>query len=75
MDVVLAQQLARRQPCRVETLLWIDWFNTEHPHEYLDDLSPPQAEPLHDESAGLDKSQATHETESLDAWRSQSVKT
>ncbi len=31
----------------VETLQWIDWFNTQRPHEYLDDLTPAQAEQLH----------------------------
>jgi putative transposase len=31
----------------VETLQWVDWFNTERPHEYLDDLTPAQAEQLH----------------------------
>ena len=25
----------------IETLTWVDWFNTERPHEYLDDLTPP----------------------------------
>lgn len=47
-------ELIRRQgPWRdvnhveVETLQWIDWFNTERPHEYLDDLTPAQAEALH----------------------------
>ena len=31
----------------VETAQWIHWFNTERPHEYLDDLTPDQAERLH----------------------------
>lgn len=31
----------------VETLTWVDWFNTERPHEYLDDLTPARAEDLH----------------------------
>jgi putative transposase len=31
----------------VETLQWVHWFNTERPHEYLDDLTPEQAEQLH----------------------------
>jgi putative transposase len=31
----------------VETLQWVDWFNTERPHEYLDDLTPAQVEELH----------------------------
>ena len=29
------------------TLTWVDWFNTERPHEYLDDLTPARAEELH----------------------------
>jgi len=47
-------ELIRRQgPWRdadhveVETLQWVHWFNTERPHEYLDDLTPEQAEQLH----------------------------
>ena len=24
----------------VETLQWVHWFNTERPHEYIDDLTP-----------------------------------
>jgi putative transposase len=47
-------ELIRRQgPWRdadhieVETLQWVHWFNTERPHDYLDDLTPDQAERLH----------------------------
>jgi len=47
-------ELIRRQgPWRdadhveVQTLQWVHWFNTERPHEYLDDLTPDQAERLH----------------------------
>ena len=31
----------------VETAQCIHWFNTERPHEYLNDLTPEQAEQLH----------------------------
>ncbi len=31
----------------IETAQWIHWFNTERPHEYLEDLTPEQAEKLH----------------------------
>jgi putative transposase len=31
----------------VETLNWVDWFNSQRPHEYLDDLTPVAAEQLH----------------------------
>lgn len=31
----------------IETLNWIDWFNTERPHESIDDLTPIQAEEVH----------------------------
>ena len=31
----------------IEILHWVDWFNTERPHEYLDDLTPARAEELH----------------------------
>jgi putative transposase len=31
----------------IETLNWIHFFNTERPHEYLDDLTPEAAEALH----------------------------
>ena len=47
-------ELIRRQgPWRdvdhveIETLNWVDWFNTERPHESLDDLTPAAAEELH----------------------------
>jgi len=47
-------ELIRRQgPWRdvdhveVETLNWVDWFNNQRPHEYLDDLTPVAAEQLH----------------------------
>jgi putative transposase len=47
-------ELIRRQgPWRdvdhveVETLNWVDWFNNQRPHEYLDDLTPAAAEQLH----------------------------
>ena len=30
-----------------ETLFWVDWYNTERPHDYLDDLTPAHAEELH----------------------------
>ena len=29
------------------TLDWVDWFNTERPHESIDDLTPIEAEQLH----------------------------
>ena len=29
------------------TLAWVDWFNTERPHESIDDLTPIQAEDAH----------------------------
>ena len=31
----------------IETLNWVDWFNTERTHESIDDLTPLQAEELH----------------------------
>ena len=31
----------------IETLNWVDWFNTERPHEALDDMTPIAAEELH----------------------------
>ncbi len=31
----------------VAALEWVDFFNTERPHEYLDDLTPLEAEKLH----------------------------
>jgi len=47
-------ELIRRQgPWRdlehveINTLEWVHWFNTERPHEYLDDLTPAAAEQLH----------------------------
>jgi putative transposase len=47
-------ELIRRQgPWRdvdhveIQTLNWVDWFNTERPHEFLDDLTPARIEELH----------------------------
>jgi len=31
----------------IQTLDWVHWFNTERPHEYLQDLTPEAAEQLH----------------------------
>jgi putative transposase len=31
----------------IETLNWIDWFNTERPHEFLDNLTPARIEDFH----------------------------
>lgn len=31
----------------IETLGWVDWFDTERPHDYLNDLTPAAAEDLH----------------------------
>lgn len=31
----------------IETLNWVDWFNTQRPHESLDDLTPAAAEQFH----------------------------
>ena len=47
-------ELIRRQgPWRdvnqveIATAEWVVWFNTERPHEYLDDFTPEAAEKLH----------------------------
>ena len=47
-------ELIRRQgPWRdvnqveLATAEWVVWFNTERPHEYLDDFTPEAAEKLH----------------------------
>jgi putative transposase len=31
----------------IETLHWVDWFNTERPHQSIDDLTPIQVEAIH----------------------------
>ena len=31
----------------LETLDWVHWFNTERPHEGIDDLTPLHAEQAH----------------------------
>ena len=31
----------------IETLNWVDWFNTERPHESINDLTPARAEEVH----------------------------
>ena len=47
------EQIHRHGPWRdlaeieVATFEWVDFFNNDRPHEYLDDLTPSQAEALH----------------------------
>ena len=47
------EQINRNGPWRdinaveVAAFEWVDFFNTERPHEYLDDLTPIEAEKLH----------------------------
>ena len=47
------EQIHRNAPWRdaphveVGALEWVDFFNRERPHEYLDDLGPGRAEQLH----------------------------
>jgi putative transposase len=36
-----------REHVEIETLDWVHWFNTERPHESIDDLTPIQAEQIH----------------------------
>ena len=36
-----------RDQVEIATLDWVDWFNTERPHESIDDLTPVQVEDLH----------------------------
>ena len=36
-----------RDHLEAAVLDWVDWFNTERPHESIDDLTPQQAEDLH----------------------------
>jgi putative transposase len=36
-----------RDHLEAAVLEWVDWFNTERPHESIDDLTPMQAEQLH----------------------------
>jgi putative transposase len=31
----------------LETLNYVDWFNTERPHESVDDLTPAKVEEVH----------------------------
>ena len=50
---VYKSELINRQPWKdcehveIETLDWAHWFNTERPHESIDDLTPIQAEQFH----------------------------
>ena len=50
---IYKSELINRQPWKdcehveVETLDWAHWFNTERPHESIDDLTPIQAEQFH----------------------------
>jgi putative transposase len=47
------EQIRRHGPWRdlaeieVAAFEWVDFFNTDRAHEYLDDLTPCQAEELH----------------------------
>jgi putative transposase len=36
-----------RDHVEIGTLEWVDWFNTQRPHEAIDDLTPLQAEQAH----------------------------
>jgi putative transposase len=36
-----------RDHVEIATLDWVNWFNTERPHESIDDLTPVQVEDLH----------------------------
>jgi putative transposase len=36
-----------RDHLEVAVLEWVDWFNTDRPHESIDDLTPVQVEDLH----------------------------
>ena len=36
-----------RDHLEAAVLDWVDWFNTERPHEAIDDLTPIAAEELH----------------------------
>ena len=36
-----------REHVEIESLDWVHWFNTERPHESIDDLTPIQAEQIH----------------------------
>jgi len=50
---IYKSELINRQPWKdcehveIETLDWAHWFNTERPHESIDDLTPVQAEQFH----------------------------
>ncbi|MGH3317312.1 MAG: integrase core domain-containing protein, partial [Nocardioidaceae bacterium] len=33
-----------REHVEIETLDWVFWFNTDRPHESIDDLTPVQVE-------------------------------
>ena len=49
MKAGVVQQGPWRDVNQVEiaTAEWVVWFNTERPHEYLDDFTPEAAEKLH----------------------------
>jgi putative transposase len=36
-----------REHVEIETLDWVFWFNTDRPHESIDDLTPVQVEHIH----------------------------
>jgi len=36
-----------REHVELDTLEWVHWFNTQRPHESIDDLTPIQVEQLH----------------------------
>jgi putative transposase len=36
-----------REHVELDTLEWVHWFNTQRPHESIDDLTPVQVEQLH----------------------------
>ena len=65
------EQINRNGPWRdinaveVAAFEWVDFFNTQRPHEYLDDLTPVEAEKLHYDRPA--NGRVIHQTESPDS--------
>jgi hypothetical protein len=68
----VTEQIHRHGPWRdlaeieVATFQWVDFFNRDRPHEYLDDLTPSQAEARHYAHRNTSSQPGEHKTESPD---------
>jgi len=59
--------LLSRDHVEIGTAEWVVWFNTERPHEHLDDFTPEAVEKLHYDHRRPARGRVTHEDQSPDS--------